>query len=185
MADDHAKTYEFRASGLWAPVHRVSLSGKGEIGRLRVARNRWGLIVGGTFDPEKGEVLHVRRDPGLLRSQFSLWTEDREWLGSSLRWSFLRREIVLHTGSRPLRVLPLPGFSFGWTLVAPKTGEMARMRGNPLTRRTTVEVHRRLELETVIFAYFLGSMILRESLWPGPHVEVPMAAAGKTPKAVG
>ena len=37
------------------------------------------------------EYTLVIRDPGLLRSQFSVWTEGREWLGSSLRWGWTRR----------------------------------------------------------------------------------------------
>jgi 5-methyltetrahydrofolate--homocysteine methyltransferase len=44
--------------------------------------------------PEKGEVLTFRRDPGLLRSQFSVWTEGHEWLGAALRSHVLRREVA-------------------------------------------------------------------------------------------
>jgi hypothetical protein len=126
------------------------------------------MVERGRYVPTKGEVLLLRRDPGLLRSQFSLWTERQEWLGSSLRWHWLRREIVLHTGSKPLRIQPLPGFRPGWRLVAPRTGEMARVLARPLGRRATIEVYRRLDPELVVFTYFLARQILLESLWPGP-----------------
>ena len=119
----------------------------------------------------KGEILEFRRDPGILRSQFSLWTESREWLGSSLRWSFVQREINLSTGSLAMRLVPMPGFRRGWRLLAPKTGEMARIETRPFRRGCCVQVFRRMDFEVLLFAYFLGSQILIESLWPGPEAE--------------
>jgi hypothetical protein len=166
MAEPTA-SYDVSVSGLWSSRHRISADGK-PVGVLEVRRNKAGMVVAGRYAPEKGEVLDLRRDPGLLRSQFSMWTEAREWLGSALRPHVLQRLIHLHTGSRPLRVMPAPGLGFGWSLVAPKTGEMARIRGNPLTRRARVEVFRKLDFELVLFAYFLGSQLWLESVWPGP-----------------
>ncbi len=180
MAQDTTTTYDVRISGLWRPVHTISTDGQ-ELGKLVVSRNPWGMIHHGRYSPEKGEVLEIRRDPGLLRSQFSLWTEGREWLGSSLRWSFVQREVVLHTGSKPLRLLPTEELGVGWTLQAPRTGEMARIHGNLLSQTVRIEVFRRLEFETVVFAHFLASMILRESFLPGPHVEAPMPKAATPP----
>src|SRR5262249_11781101 len=119
-------TYHTRVTGLWNTRHTISTAGE-ELGVLDIERDKKGMIVRGKYTPKKGEVLHFRRDPGLLRSQFSLWTEGREWLGSSLRWSFLRREIAMATGTKPYRLLPLPGFRRGWSMVAPRTGEMARI----------------------------------------------------------
>lgn len=179
MAQDKTTTYDVRISGLVRPVHTFSTPEDGEIGKLVVSRNKWGMINHGLYSPEKGEVLEIRRDPGLLRSQFSLWTEGREWLGSALRWSIVRREIVLHTGSKPLRLLPLGGLRLGWTLQAPKTGEMAKVSGSLLSKRVQIVVYRRLELETIVFAHFLGSMVLRESVLPGPHIEAPVPKAAK------
>ena len=169
MAEPTA-TYSVQISGFWNSTHRIS-SAEGPLGVLTIERNHWGMVTGGRYSPAKGEVLVVRRDPGLLRSQFSLWTEGKEWLGSSLRWNIARREIVLHTGSRPLRILPLTGFRFGWSLQAPKTGEMARILGWPLGRKAKVLVYRKVELELVVFAYFLGAQLFPESLWPGRNVE--------------
>jgi hypothetical protein len=186
MADPNA-TYQVRISGFWSSVHTLSkLEGTAEepVGVLRIERSPLGMVKGGRYQPGKGEVLLLRRDPGLLRSQFSLWTEGREWLGSALRWNVLRREIVLHTGSRPLRILPLPGLRAGWTLQAPKTGEMARIHGFPLSRRARIQVFRKVEMELVVFSYFLASQILVESLWPGPRtaedreLAVPSKAVG-------
>ena len=76
------ETYRTRVSGFWSPKHTV-LDGAGKpLGVLSVRRNRVGMIVGADYRPEAGEVLHFRREPGLLRAQFSLWTDGKEWLGS-------------------------------------------------------------------------------------------------------
>lgn len=162
--------YSVEIAGFWRSTHRL-VTPEGPLGVLTVERNRWGMVVGGRYSPTKGEVLILRRDPGLLRSQFSMWTEGKEWLGSSLRWHFTRREIVLHTGSRPLRIVPLPGFRPGWSLQAPKTGEMARIHAFPLGRRARIEVFRKVEMELLVFAYFVGFQLRCESLWPGRNSE--------------
>jgi hypothetical protein len=163
-------TYTTRVSGLWNTRHEI-LGGEGRLGVLSIERNGKGLIVRGRYTPEKGEVIALRRDPGIVRSQFSLWTEGREWLGSSLRWSFVGREIVLSTGTKPYRLLPLPGFRPGWRMVAPKTGEMARIAPSLFRRSCRIEVFRRIDFELVLFAYFLGWQLYLESLWPGREVE--------------
>jgi hypothetical protein len=171
-----AHRYDVEISGWLTPTHRIT-GRDGEVGVLEVARGRFGIVSGARFVPRSGEVLTIRRDPGLLRSQYSVWTEGREWLGSSLRWHFLRREIVLHTGSRPLRMLPLRGFRSGWSLLAPRTGELARVLARPLSRRARIEVYGKVDLELLFFAYFIGSQVLVESLWPGPAIDEGPAAA--------
>jgi hypothetical protein len=163
-----ATVYRARVRGLWTTTHELE-GPAGPLGTLKVRRNRYGMVVQGLWTPVKGETLLLRRDPGLLRSQFSLWTEGREWLGSSLRWSFAAREIVLHTGSRPLRLLPLPGLRVGWTLQAPRTGELARISAGLLGRGSRIEVFRKVEFELVVFSYFLGWQVRAESLLPGPR----------------
>lgn len=174
-------TYRTRPSGIFAVRHEI-LDANGRVGTLHTERNRWGLTVRATWRPEKGEVLTYRRDPGLLRSQFSIWTEGREWLGSSLRSSFLGREIALSTPNKSLRMLPVPGFRRGWRVHAPKTGELARITPVGLGKASTIEVYRRIDLELVLFAYFVGQLIYVESFWPGPAVvddleSVPTAAS--------
>lgn len=159
-------TYRTRVSGLWNTRHVIS-GDAGVLGVMTIERNGKGMICRGKYAPEKGEVLFFRREPGLLRSQFSLWTEGREWLGSSLRWSFIQREIVLATGNKPYRIVPIEGFHRGWRMLAPKTGEMARIRPSLLARASTIEVFRRMDFELLLFAYFLGCQIYAESLWPG------------------
>lgn len=173
-------SYEVRVSGLWNKIHTLSKDGV-EIGSLRMLRGPWGMIVGGVFTPVKGEQLNMRRDPGLLRSQYSLWTDGKEWLGSALRWSFFGRQVVLHTGSKPLRMLPTEKTGFGWTLQAPRTGEMARVLGRPFGRRRRIEVTRKVDFELVIFSYFLGVQILGESWLAGPSLEalLPPSAPSK------
>ena len=175
---DPAHSLDVRIHGLWRSVHTFSRAGE-EVGILSVERSSKGLVKGGRYVPNKGEVLSIRRDPGLLRSQFSLWTEGQEWLGASLRWSMLQREIVLHTPSKELRIQPLPGLRCGWSLRAARTGEMARVLGRPLARKARIEVSRRIDPELVVFTYFLGSQIMIESLWPGPP------AANDLPQAAG
>lgn len=182
MADPVA-SYRTQVSGLWNTTHRV-LGSEGELGVLTMRRNRWGLIVEGIWSPQKGEVLHFRRDPGILRSQFSLWTAGREWFGSSLRSSFLRREIVLHTGSRPLRVVPLSGLRTGWTIQAPRTGELARLEGGLVLRSMRLDVYKKLEFEQLMFAYFLAWQVRREAFWPGPmQDEDPSLAPAPKPQS--
>lgn len=164
------QTYTTRVRGRWNQRHEI-LGPDGSEGVLLVARNAGGLVVGGEFRPTKGEVYTFRRDPGLLRSQFSMWTDGKEWLGSSLRWSFVARSVHLSTGTKPFRLLPLPGFRRGWGLYAPKTGEAARIEVGYLGRDARLSVFRRMDLSLLLFAYFLGSQILIESLLPGPAPE--------------
>lgn len=162
-------TYRTRPSGHLAPRHEVS-DASGRVGTLQAERNRWGLTTRATWRPEKGEVLTFRRDPGLLRSQFSVWTDGREWLGSSLRSSFLGREIALSTPNKSLRMLPVPGFHRGWRIHAPKTGELARITPSGIGKASAIEVYRRVDLELVLFAWFVGSLVYAESFWPGPEI---------------
>ena len=167
MANDATTTtYAIQRKGLLRPEHGFHLDGK-PVGMLTLSHGR-GMVIAGHWSPLSGEVLRMRRDPGLLRSQFSLWTEGQEWLGSSLRPHFLRREIRLHTGSRPLRMLPLTGLRPGWVLQAPKTGDMARFYLPLLAGPARIEVYRKMEFELVVFAYFLSVQLRAESLWPGP-----------------
>ena len=160
-------TYKFHTKGLWSPVIHISGS-EGDLGAMKISRNRWGMVVNASYVPLEGEKLEIRRDPGILRSQFSLWSEGMEWLGASLRWSFIGREIDLSTGTRPMRLLPLPQFAQGWALPAPKTGQMAQVR---LGRDARVDVFRRMDFEVVLFALFLGYLSRMESWWPGPIIE--------------
>ena len=171
---DTSTTIRVTRSGLLTP--RFTFVGEeGPLGVLTLERGR-GMVVAGHWSPEQGEVLHMRRDPGLLRSQFSLWTEAREWLGSSLRADFIQRLIRLHTGSRPLRMLPLTGLRSGWVLQAPKTGDMAHIHLSWLGA-DRIEVRRKVDIELVIFAYFLGAQLRLESLWPGPLEAAERSAA--------
>jgi hypothetical protein len=165
--------YRTRASGLWSSSHAFS-GPEGPLGVLDTTRNWHGMVTSGHFQPAgAGEELLFRRDPGLLRSQFSLWTahEPREWLGSSLRANPLQRSVTITTGNKPYELLPTPELGRGWILRAPKTGVSARLRAGLVSRSTTIEVYRRLDFSLVVFLHFLGTQILCESLLPGerPH----------------
>jgi hypothetical protein len=173
---DPIAIYDVRASGLLRGRQEVRArteAGSEPAGVIELERNARGLVVRGRYRPEKGEVLSFRRDPGLLRSQFSLWTESREWLGSSLRWGWVRRtiEVSTSTSNKPYQMVPLTGLACGWRLVAPKTGEAARFRLGLLGRRARIEVLRRLDTELVMFAYFVASQVRLESLPPGRLLE--------------
>jgi hypothetical protein len=171
MADKKKEQhYSTRVSGIWNTRHEIFQDGEPQ-GTLEAKRNAFGIVVFGRYTPKKGETLEFRRDPGILRSQFSLWTVDREWLGSALRWSFFARFIDVSTGSKPLRLLPLPSFKRGWRLMAPKSGEMARFQSRPFSRGCEITIHRRMDFEQVLFAYFLGGQLLTESIWPGPPAQ--------------
>lgn len=163
-------TYRTEVQGLLGSRHAIRNAVGEELGVLAVQRNGKGLVTGARYQPKAGEVLIMRRDPGLLRSQFSCWTEGGEWIGSSLRWSFLAREIALATGSKPYRLIPVAGLRRGWRLFAPKTGEMARLEPSGLGRGATLQVFRRIDFELVLFAYFLASQVWVESFWPGREV---------------
>jgi len=177
-------TYRTRVRGLWTRRHTLLDAEGRPLGVLTVKRNRLGLVVSGEYQPETGEVLVIRRNPGLLRAQFFLWTEGREWLASSMRWNVVRREITIWSGSKPYRVVPRTGFRRGWRIVATKTGEAARISAPLLGRGCTLEVFRKLDLEVLIFCYFLGSMTLTESLLP-TALDGPEQRRGPEPTASG
>ena len=160
------KTFTTRVSGFLRPRHRVFDSDGEELGALEVKRNRIGLIVSGTWKPRKGEVLEFRRDPGILRAQFSCWTEAREWLGSSIRPGTLRRTIELCTGSKPMRLVPTLDFSRGWRIVGSRSGQIAELRHKWIGRGARIEVHRKMDFELLLFAYFIGGLALWESALP-------------------
>jgi hypothetical protein len=165
------QTYRTRVRGRWHQRHEIEGPESQPEGVLTVRRNGGGLVVSGEYKPVKGECYSFRRDPGLLRSQFSMWTDGREWLGSSLRWSFVARSVSLSTGTKPFRLLPLPGFRRGFGLYAPKTGEAARVQVGLVGRDAELLVFRRMDFSLLLFAYFLGSQILNESFLPGPSPE--------------
>ena len=160
------ETYRTRVSGLWSPKHTFLDEDGKEIGVLRMRRNAVGLIVAGEYVPERGERLDFRREPGLLRAQFSVWTEGREWLGSSIRQGVARRTVELWTSTRPYRLVPSLGLGRGWRMVATKTGLVADIRHGLLSRNATLEVHRKLDFELLLLGYFVGNLALLESLPP-------------------
>ncbi len=165
------QVYTSRVSGFWNTRHEIA-NDEGRIGVLAVRRNGWGMVVAGSFQPEKGEVYELERNPGLVRSQFTMWTDTREWLGSAERRSYVKREILVHAGGRPYRLLPSPGLGRGWTLYAPKTGEAAiRIEVPLLGRGARLEVLRKLEFPLLVFTYFLGCQVYPESIFPGPTLE--------------
>lgn len=160
------KTYRTRVSGFLSPRHVVLDEDGAELGVLAVQRNRLGLIVGADWQPAKGEKLHFRRDPGLLRAQFACWTEAREWLGSTIRPGVARRTIEMWTGGKPLRLVPRLELGRGWRVVGAKSGLVAQIDHGWLTRGATLRVYRKMDLELLLFAYFIGGLALWESALP-------------------
>ncbi len=172
MDDSTPLTYDVSVAGLCNTRHTLT-SPDGPLGVLSIRRSRLGMVVHGMWRPEKGEVLEMRRQPGILRSQFMVWTEGKEWLGASLRWSFGRRDIEISTptGAKPFRLIPLSGFRRGWRLLAPRTGEVAQILARPFRRAARIEVSRRVDPEILVFAYFLGAQVMTESFLPGPEFD--------------
>ena len=160
------KTFTTRVSGLFRPVHVVSDSDGKELGRIVVRRNRLGMIVSGTWTPAKGEVLEFKRQPGLLRAQFACWTEAREWLGATIRPGIARRTIEMWTGGKPLRLVPSLGFGRGWRIVGSKSGLVAQLNHSWIGRGAKLETFRKIDLELLLFAYFIGGLALWESALP-------------------
>ncbi|MDF1838727.1 MAG: hypothetical protein P1V35_12725 [Planctomycetota bacterium] len=160
------QNFSTRLSGWWSPRHTI-LNEEGEtLGVLNVHRNWRGMIMGGEYVPEKGEKLIIRRDPGLQRAQFSLWTDTREWLGSSLRPRLVQRRIDVWSGVRPYRIVPKAGFGRGWRVIASKTGEVASVRQPLLPRGSKWTIQRKMDFELMLFCYFLGSLSPSESFLP-------------------
>ncbi|MEM9382957.1 MAG: hypothetical protein AAGB93_23615 [Planctomycetota bacterium] len=160
------KTYRTRVSGFLRPRHVVTDEDGKEVGVLQVHRNRVGLIVRAVWTPSKGEVLEIKRDPGLLRAQFACWTEGREWLGSTIRPGFTRRTIEMWTGGKPLRLVPRLALGRGWRIVGAKSGLVAELEHSLLGRDATLSTYRKIDLELLVFAYFVGSIALWESALP-------------------
>lgn len=180
---DPVKVYETRVSGLWNARHELLLDGERQ-GVLQIHRRWYGAVDRCVYLPEKGSVLEFRREPGLLRGQFTLWApETHEWLGSSVRFGFFRREIEVSTGGKPYRLVPRPGLGRGWVLNAPKTGEIARITVAPFGRAARIEVYRRLDFMLLLMAYGIGSQILMESFPPGPSDRSLGITAGGPAKA--
>ncbi|MCA9000859.1 MAG: hypothetical protein KDB61_02975 [Planctomycetes bacterium] len=160
------QTFSTRVSGWWAPKHTILDEAGETLGVLSVHRNWRGMIMGGEYVPKKGEKLIIRRDPGLQRAQFSLWTDTREWLGSSLRPRLIQRRIDVWSGVRPYRIVPKAGFGRGWRIIASKTGEVATISQPLLPRRSQWVIHRKTDFEMMLFCYFLGSLSPSESFLP-------------------
>lgn len=176
------QTFRTRVRGFWTKRHDVLDAEGNVLGRLTVRRNKWGMVVQGEYRPEQGEVLSIRRDPGLLRAQFSVWTESREWLVSSLRWHVVQRQIVIEAGSRRHRLVPMLGLRMGWRLMAPKTGEAASIRLG--FRGARLETFRKLDFELLLFCYFLGTLTPLESIWP-TALDLPERESDKKPATTG
>lgn len=176
---DVSLTYTTKVSGLWNSRAELS-DDSGPIGVLTWKRNALGMVTEGEYRPEKGEVLSFRRDPGILRSQFSVWTDGGEWLGSSLRRNFLKREVHVFNGGKPFRMVPTRGFQRGWVVYAPKTGETVKIDVPLVGRGAKIQVQRRIDFPLVVFLYFLGAQLYWESVLPGPSGESVMEKTEQT-----
>ena len=160
------KTFTTRVSGLIRPVHVVLDEEGKELGRIQVSRNRLGMIVKGVWTPAKGEVLEFRRQPGLLRAQFACWTEAREWLGATIRPGFMRRTIEMWTRGKPMRLVPRVESGRGWRIVGAKSGVVAQVTYPWFGRSAKLETFRKIDMELLLFAYFIGGLATWESAAP-------------------
>ena len=144
---------------------------------MKRRRGPSGRVAGSLYEPISGEKISLERDPGLLPSQFGCWSEihggqGREWLGDSIRYSLLSREVTLHGGTKPFRLVPSKGFGMGWDLHAPKTGLVARFRKKGGAVEVTLE--RRVDFYLLLLAYHNLASSWFCSLWPGPDPTPPV-----------
>ncbi|MFT4710631.1 MAG: hypothetical protein ACI9D0_001493 [Bacteroidia bacterium] len=174
---DKKAPYTIHKSGLWNSSHVFERGGE-TIGTLAVKRGGpLAMIAGSHYTPVEGENITIERDPGLLRAQFGCWSQvhggqGREWLGSSIRYNLMAREVTLHGGQKPYRVTPSRTFGIGWDMHAPKTGLVAEFR----KKGNTVEVtlHRRVDFFLLLLAYHTICTSWMSSLLSGPEPTPPI-----------
>jgi len=167
-------TYTTKVSGLWSSRHEIALktdTGSEVQGTLSINRGPLGAVRSGTFRPLKGATYVFERDPGMVRGQFMMWSESREWIGSTIRFHVLRRVVDINTGGKPFKLAPLREFGRGWSLYAPKTGEIARFNWPLVGRSARIEVYRKTPFTLLLLAYFMSTQASYETLWPGPTPE--------------
>ncbi|MCP5022516.1 MAG: hypothetical protein GY930_12175 [bacterium] len=174
------QNFTTRLAGWWTPHHTILNEEGDPLGILKVHRNWRGMIMGGVYLPSKGEKLIIRRDPGLQRAQFSLWTDTREWLGSSLRPRLIQRRIDVWSGVKPFRIVPKSGFGQGWRIIASKTGEVATIKQPLLPRGSKWQITRKMDFELMLFCYFLGCLSPSESFLPSA---MDASSSAQKPKA--
>lgn len=180
MSDEPKKVsakapYIVRAKGLINPEFTFEREGD-VLGTMKRDR-KLGRLMGSVYVPVQGETITVQRDPGLLRNQFSAWSQihggqGREWLGSSINYGLIGREVTLHNGTKPFRLVPTKAFGTGWELHAPKTGLVATF----IKRGSTVEVRleRRVDFFLLLLAFHNIATAWLKSVWPGPDPTPPI-----------
>jgi len=182
MSDEPKKVsakapYTIRPQGLFSSAFAFERGGEviGTLTRKRAGVLR--LVNSSTYVPVQGETISIERDPGLLRHQFGAWSQvhggqGREWLGSSIRYGMLGREISLHGGNKPFRLVPTKSFGSGWEMHAPKTGLVATLKKKGGTIEVTLE--RRVDFYLLLLAFHNIATAWTSSIWPGPDPTPPV-----------
>ena len=168
--------YRIKPSGFFNTTHVFEREGQ-VLGTMTRRRGVTGLVSASVYEPLDGETISIERDPGLLRHQFGCWSQvhggqGREWLGSSIRYTMLGREITLHGGGKPFRLVPCKGFGIGWDLHAPKTGLVASFR--KAGGGVDVTLERRVDFYLLLLAYHNIASGWLSSLLPGPDPTPPV-----------
>ena len=169
--------YTIRPKGLFRSTHTFEREGEVLGTMTRRRGGPVGFVVGSLFEPLSGESISIQRDPGLLRHQFGAWSQihggqGREWLGSSIRYGLFGREITLHGGTKPFRLVPSKAFGRGWELHAPKTGLVATFEKKGGAVEVTLE--RRVDFYLLLLAYHNIASAWLSSIWPGPDPSPPI-----------
>lgn len=169
--------YLVRAKGLVNPAFEFEREGQ-VLGTMRRTRLLGCLrLQGAVYEPVQGETITIQRDPGLLRSQFSAWSQvhggqGREWLGSSINYGIIGREISLHNGTKPFRLIPSKTFGPGWELHAPKTGLTATFK--KVSGGIEIGLERRVDFFLLLLAFHNVATARLASIWPGPDPTPPV-----------
>ena len=169
--------YTIRPHGLFHSSFTFEREGE-VLGTMR--RHRGGpfrIVESSLFEPLSGEPISIERDPGLLRHQFGAWSQihggqGREWLGSSIRYVVFGREVTLHGGTKPFRLVPTKAFGMGWELHAPKTGLVATFKKRG--RAVEITLERRVDFYLLLLAYHNLASSWLCSIWPGPDPTPPI-----------
>lgn len=124
---------------------------------------------GGGFELRCAEdIFSFERGQGLVRSYFKMWDQNRQFIGTSYRWNWFRRRIVLLLANTTFNLVPTRRLGRGAWLVDGKGHVVLEIAPTTfMARNLVIRLHRRFDLAQVGLVYFLFRHLAWESLLPG------------------